>query len=275
MSAFICHFQRMLGNVLILLLASFSLVYAGLCLYAYLVSDSMIFPKLGAASYRDGPNILKLETSGGDTISAYFLEAAESDRVLLYSHGNAEDLGHIRPLLSQFQQRGVSVFAYDYPGYGTSTGRPSEYGLYAAAEAAFKHLTEKKGYAPESVTLYGRSLGSGPASWLAARYTVAGLILDGAFSSTFRVMTKVKLLPFDKFDNLALLPKLDCPVLLIHGKQDAVIPFDHALKNKQALPFPPETLWVERASHNNLIETAGDSYWNAVLKFIHPADHPQ
>lgn len=258
----------MLGNVLILLLASFSLIYAGLCLYAYLVSDSMIFPKLGVASYADGPDILKLETSEGDTISAYLLEAAKSDRVLLYSHGNAEDLGQIRPLLGQFQQRGISVFAYDYPGYGTSTGRPSEHGLYAAAEAAFKYLTEKEGYAPGSVILYGRSLGSGPACWLAARYPVGGLILDGAFSSTFRVMTKVKLLPFDKFDNLARLPKLDCPVLLIHGKQDAVIPFDHALKNEQALPFPAETLWVEQASHNNLIETAGDSYWKVVQGFI-------
>lgn len=258
----------MLGNVLILLLVGFSVIYTGLCLYAYVISDSMIFPELGAPSYADSPDIIKLETANGESISAYFLEAENSRKVLLYSHGNGEDLGHIRPLLRQFQQRGISVFAYDYPGYGTSTGRPSEAGVYAAAEAAFACLTKEKGYPPEAIILYGRSLGSGPACWLAARYPVAGLILDSAFSSTFRVLTRVKLLPFDKFDNLARLPKLNCPVLLIHGKQDLVVPFDHALKIEKALPFSAETLWIESASHNNLIEIAGDSYWEVVQDFI-------
>lgn len=81
--------------------------------------------------------------------------------------------------------------------------------VYAAAEAAFLYLVEEKGYAPESITLYGRSLGSGPSCWLAEGYPVAGLILDSAFSSTFRVLTGRKLLPFDKFDNLAILADLD------------------------------------------------------------------
>ena len=257
----------MTGNIVILLLATLSVIYAGMCLYAYLVSDSMIFPDF-EASYADGPEIIKLKSTDGEILSAYFLEEAGSREVLLYSHGNGEDIGHIRPLLTQFQKRGISVLAYDYPGYGTSTGRPSEKGVYAAAEAAFLYLTEQKDYPPESITLYGRSLGSGPACWLAGRYPVAGIILDGAFSSTFRVMTHVKFLPFDKFDNLAILPKLDCPVLLIHGKMDSVIPFSHALKNQAALNGSAETLWIETANHNNLIELGGHRYWDTVLRFI-------
>lgn len=257
----------MVGNILILLLAAFSIVYVGLCLYAFVVSDSMIFPA-PESSYSDGPEILKLNSPDGETVSTYFLEAPDSKDILLYSHGNGEDIGHIRPLLAQYQERGISVFVYDYPGYGTSTGEPSEKGVYAAAEAAFRYLTEEKGYPPESITLYGRSLGSGPACWLAERYPVSGLILDGAFSSTFRVMTNVKLLPFDRFDNLAILPKLDCPVLLIHGKQDQVIPFSHALKNEAALKGAAETLWIATANHNNLIALAGDGYWEPVLNFI-------
>jgi len=257
----------MIGNVFILLVTALSVIYAGLCVYAYYISDSMIFPA-PAASYEDGPDILKLESSTGDIISAYFLRAPDAKDVLLYSHGNGEDIGHIRPLLEEYQKRGISVLAYDYPGYGTSTGKPSEAGVFAAAEAAFLYLTNERNYAPEAITLYGRSLGSGPSCWLAERYPVSGLILDGAFSSTFRVMTGIKLLPFDKFDNLARLPKLECPVLIIHGKQDIVVPFSHALKNETVLKIPAETFWIETANHNNLIETAGNRYWEVVLGFI-------
>jgi pimeloyl-ACP methyl ester carboxylesterase len=257
----------MIGNVFILFVIALSVIYAGVCVYAYYVSDSMVFP-VPEASYEDGPDILKLETSTGEIISAYFLSVPGATDVLLYSHGNGEDIGHIRPLLDEYQKRGISVLAYDYPGYGTSTGKPSEAGVYAAAEAALLYLANEKKHAPETITLYGRSLGSGPACWLAERYAVSGLILDGAFSSTFRVMTGIKLLPFDRFDNLARLPKLECPVLIIHGKQDIVVPFSHALKNETVVKNPAKTLWIESANHNNLIETAGDRYWEVVLGFI-------
>lgn len=257
----------MLGNVLILLIAALSLGYTGLCLYAFAVSDSIIFPA-PAASYEDDLNILKLESSDDESLSAYFLEAPDTKDVLLYSHGNGEDVGHIRPLLREFQKKGISVFTYEYPGYGTSTGKPTEDGVYAAADAAYTYLTEQKGYAPGSITLYGRSLGSGPSCWLAERYPVSGMILEGAFSSTYRVMTKIKLLPFDKFDNIARLPKMKCPVLLMHGKLDRTIPFEHALKNEQALDGRAETYWIDNAGHNNLIEIAGYGYWDAVLRFI-------
>lgn len=259
--------KQMIGNVFILLIAAVSVIYTGLVIYAFLVSDSMIFP-VPASSYQDSPASLKLTSSDGERISAYLLEAPEAEQVVLYSHGNGEDIEDVRPLLLEFQKRGLSVMTYDYPGYGTSTGRPSEAGVYAAAQAAFLYLVEEKGYAPESIILYGRSLGSGPSCWLAGRHPVAGLILDGAFSSTFRVLTEIKLLPFDKFDNLAILPNLDCPVLLIHGKLDAVVPFAHALAMEKILATPPETLWVEAANHNNLIESAGDQYWDTVLAFI-------
>lgn len=263
----------MIGNIFILLMAALTAIYLLICIFAYYVSDSIIFPA-PKTSYADGPDILKIKSLDGEILSAYFLEAAGSEEVLLYSHGNGEDIGLIKPLLSQYQKRGVSVFAYDYPGYGTSTGRPSEKGVFAAAEAAFRYLTEELGYAPESVTLYGRSLGSGPACWLAARYPVSGLILNGAFSSTFRVMTRVKILPFDKFDNLTVLSKLDCPVLLIHGKRDLVVPFSHALTNEAALKAAAETLWIETATHNNLIELAGDKYWAPVVDFIRKEHSP-
>ncbi|MGB0743292.1 MAG: alpha/beta hydrolase, partial [Opitutales bacterium] len=108
----------MIANIIILLLAAASVIYTGLLVYAYLVSDSMIFP-VPRASYQDGPDILKLKCSEGESISAYFLAAPGASKVMLYSHGNAEDIGDVRPMLTKFQKKGISVFAYDYPGYGT------------------------------------------------------------------------------------------------------------------------------------------------------------
>jgi len=257
----------MTGNILILLFAALSVIYVGLCAYAYVASDSLIFPS-PEASYTDNSEIIKLSTSRGDMISALFFKAINSKHVLLYSHGNGEDLGMIRPTLEAYQNRGISVFAYDYPGYGTSTGQASEESVYAAIETAYLYLINELGYTPEVITLYGRSLGSGPSAWLAEHYPVSGLIIEGGFTSTFRVLTGVKLLPFDKFDNLARLPKLDCPILLIHGEQDAVVTFEHGLKNHKALNGANEVLWVAAAGHNDVIEQAGDGYWGVVRSFI-------
>ena len=242
-------------------------VYAVACACAYFFSDLIIFPA-PQASYQDGADILKLRSGDGETISAYYLEAEGAEKLLLYSHGNGEDIGSVRSFLENFRKHGIAVLAYDYPGYGVSTGRPSVAGCLASAQAAYSYAVEELGFAPGQITLYGRSLGSGPSCWLAERLPVGGLILEGAFTSTFRVVTRVKLLPFDKFDNLSRLSAIDCPMLLIHGERDFVVPFAHAKTNARALGDRAQTLWAPEAGHNNLVEIAGSRYWDAVIHFI-------
>jgi pimeloyl-ACP methyl ester carboxylesterase len=257
----------MIGNVSILLVTSMCIAYAGLNVYAAICANKVIFPA-PPSSYQDDDQILKLQASDGGSISAYFLKADSSDRLLIYSHGNGEDIGQIRPLLEHFQQLGTSILAYDYPNYGTSTGRTNESGTYAAIETTFKYATESLGYTPEKITLYGRSLGSGPSTWLAEQEGVAGLILDGAFTSTFRVMTRIKLLSWDKFDNYARLPNIKCPILIIHGTDDRVVPFTQAQQNWKRIEGTKQKLFVQGAGHGDIIEIAGDNYWNIVLPFI-------
>jgi len=261
-----CH-SKMLRRKMILILVTLSAAYLVACGYALAVADKLIFPGI-PSSYADGPDILKLESEDGERISARYLPAEGADRLLLYSHGNGEDLGYVLPLLETFQRAGIAVLGYDYPGYGTSTGTASESGCYAAIEAAYRYATGEAGFAPEQIVLYGRSLGSGPSCWLAEREPVGGLIMDSAFASTFRVMTRVKLLPWDKFDNLARLPEIECPVLVIHGKADRVVPFKHALRNWKAIAGPKARLWVDGAGHNDVIERADERYWETVLPFI-------
>ena len=257
----------MIGNVSIFLFSSLCIAYAGLNIYASIYANKMIFPA-PASSYLHDDQFLKLQASNGKSISAYFLKSDTSNRLLIYSHGNGEDIGQVRPLLEHFQRLGTSILAYDYPNYGNSTGRASESGTYAAIEATFKYATEALGYSPNNITLYGRSLGSGPSTWLAEREAVAGLILDSAFTSTFRVVTGIKLLLWDKFDNYARLPNIKCPILMIHGTDDRVVPFTHAQKNWGRIKGTKHKLFVQGAGHGDLIENAGDDYWNIVVPFM-------
>ena len=213
-----------------------------------------------------------MTTSEGAKITVVYLEASDSKQLLLYSHGNGEDLGMIQGILENFQERGISVLAYDYPGYGTSSHKPTESGVYAAADAVYKFAIETLHFAPEQIVLYGYSLGSGPSCWLAEHYPVNRLILDSAFTSAFRVMTRIKLLPNDKFDNLSRFKNISCPVLLIHGTKDRIVPIWHARKNWKVLHGEKQKLWVEGAGHTNISEVAGPVYWNTVLSFIKQAN---
>jgi pimeloyl-ACP methyl ester carboxylesterase len=268
MSPFRSHHQKMLSNISLLLFFALGLIYLCGVVYAASFADRMIFPPV-PKSYADGPDTFKLKTNNDEEITATYLPSPRSQGLLLYSHGNGVDLGMIRELLEAFQDNGISVLAYDYPGYGTSSGNASEAGVYAAADAAYKYATQSLKFSPDQITLYGRSLGSGPSCWLAAHYPVKQLILDGAFSSTFRVMTGIKLLPWDKFDNLMRLrSSITCPTLIIHGRLDAVVPFNHAKQNWRALQGSKQKLWVEGAGHNDVIQVAGTLYWDTVLPFI-------
>ncbi len=264
------HHKQMLSNVSLLLLVALGIIYLSGVIYAASVADRMIFPHV-PTSYEDGPDTFKLKASDGADITATYLEAPAATRLLLYCHGNGVDIGMIRDFLEIFQTAGISVLAYDYPGYGTSSGEASESGVYAAADAAYTYATQTLNFAPEQITLYGCSLGSGPACWLAERYPIDRLIMDGAFSSTFRVMTRIKILPWDKFDNLSRLRSINCPTLIIHGVLDETVPFNHAKQNWTALRGEKQKLWVEGAGHNNLIEVSGPIYWDTVLPFIKEA----
>ncbi|MDP4611285.1 MAG: alpha/beta hydrolase [Opitutales bacterium] len=266
MPTFSQKLRSMLTNILILTFSTLALAYLGLMLFAYVMADKMIFPYSGS-TYQDSPEIKKLPTSDKNQVSTLYLPVEGSQHLLLYSHGNGEDLGDILAHLEIFQSRGLSVLAYDYPGYGTSTGRASEASVFAAADAVYQYATQKLGYAPEQITLYGRSLGSGPSCWLAERYPVRSLILDGAFSSTFRVITHIRILPWDRFNNLSRWSSISCPVLILHGTEDMTVPLAHAKQNAQAVRGEVTTVWVEDAGHNNLIEQLGSTYWDTVLPF--------
>jgi abhydrolase domain-containing protein 17 len=241
-------------------------IYTFFALYIFFRADSMIFlPQ--PATYQDTKDILKLSVTGTERISAIYLPNPQSAYTLLYIHGNAEDLGDVRPLLDRWHDLGFSVFAYDYRGYGTSNGKPSESNAYQDANAAYRYLTEQLKISPQQIILYGRSLGGGSATELATRYSVAGLILESTFTSAFRVAVPFPLFPFDKFSNLVKLRKVNCPVLVMHGQADRKIPIHHGQLLYEAAPEPKISFWVAEAGHNDLIWMAGERYYQKLLSF--------
>jgi abhydrolase domain-containing protein 17 len=240
-------------------------LYAGFGLLMWLIADRVLFQP-------PSPNYTAQQ--------AQFFTAADGTRIayvhiihpaarytVLFTHGNAEDLGSNAEFFRMLGQEGLSVFSWDYRGYGASDGRANEANVYADAEAAYAHLTEKLGVPADRIIVHGRSLGGAPALHISANRPVAGLVLESPFTTAFRVLTRVPLYPFDRFRNLDRIPQVRCPSLVIHGDRDRVIPFAHGQQVYRLLPEPKRALWVEGADHNDLIYLAGDKYNTALREF--------
>jgi fermentation-respiration switch protein FrsA (DUF1100 family) len=250
------------------------LFYAIFAVFALFVSDRMIFlpPR---ADYKDTPDFLKLTTSDGETIYAAYLPNEKAKYTLLVSHGNAEDIGRILPFLQEIHDRGFAVFAYDYHGYGLSSGKPTENNTYLDINAAYDYLTKNLNVAPKDIIIYGHSLGAAVALDLAVRKPVAAVILQGAFITAFRVMTYIPLLPFDKFDNLKKITQLKCPLLMIHGISDGIIPFWHGRKLYKEAYEPKQFYQVKGAGHNDVLSVAGEEYWQTLKDFVLQVERSQ
>jgi alpha-beta hydrolase superfamily lysophospholipase len=146
--------------------------------------------------------VIKVGSANGVKISTVHFPNPQAKYTILYSHGNAENLDGILLLLKEIRDSGFAVFAYDYQGYGTSQGKPSEYNTYRDIDAAYNYLTQQLGVPAKQIILYGRSVGGGPAIDLASRQKVGGLVVENSFVSAFRVLTRIPILPFDKFVNI-------------------------------------------------------------------------
>jgi fermentation-respiration switch protein FrsA (DUF1100 family) len=257
----------MLENTIVRIALHAGGIYLCLYLFAWFYSEKLIFAPQ-APSYIHLPGELKIVSGDGEKINAVYLENTNATYTILLSHGNAEDLGKVFPFMQQFHALGYSLLMYDYRGYGTSEGSPSVRKTYQDVDAAYHWLVEEKGIAPKTIISQGRSVGGGPATWLAAHREVGGLVLESTFVSAFRVKTVVPVGPWDKFNNLRHIKQTTCPVLVVHGREDKVLPFWHGQKLYDAAPGRKANLWIDGAEHNDYAYVAGDRYFEAFESFI-------
>lgn len=260
--------RRLIGRTWIgRMVRSLLLFYLVLNALVFYLSEQFIFQPQ-PASYQDSAAILKLTTADGAKISAIYWPNPQAVYTLIYSHGNGEDLGDLDERLTLLKQIGFAILAYDYRGYGTSDGKPSERNAYQDIDAAYHYVTKTLNIPPDRILLYGRSVGGGPSIDLASRQPVAGVILENTFISVYRVLTSLPIFLFDRFNNIAKLDAIKCPVLLIHGDRDQVIPSFHSRVLYQRLKTPKQFFTVEGAGHNNVVKVAGNRYKQAVSDFV-------
>nr|XP_010912928.1 alpha/beta hydrolase domain-containing protein 17B [Elaeis guineensis]XP_010912929.1 alpha/beta hydrolase domain-containing protein 17B [Elaeis guineensis] len=211
--------------------------------------------RLSRFPHRENVEVLRLPTRRGTEIVAVYVRNPMAASTLLYSHGNAADLGQMYELFIELSiHLRVNLLGYDYSGYGRSSGKPSEQNTYADIEAAYKCLIETYGAKEEDIILYGQSVGSGPAVDLATHLPhLRAVVLHSPILSGLRVMYPVKRTYwFDIYKNIDKIPLVNCPVLIIHGTSDKVVDCSHGKQLWELCKEKYEPLWLKGGQHCDL-----------------------
>jgi pimeloyl-ACP methyl ester carboxylesterase len=228
-----------------------------------------------AAVLRRRSDLILLQTASGETTAAVHIvnrrRADSRPLTILYSHANAEDLGLSLPfadVLSRFC--GCDVLAYEYLGYSISSGEPSEAGCLECVDAALAYLLDDCGLEPHRVVVYGRSIGSGPTVDVASRTSgLGGMILQSPIASAGHVVLPEQmakaLAGFDLFKNYEKIKDVTCRTLMIHGRADTMVPFEHAQMLFPELRNQHPPLWIDGAGHHDMPD---DLCLNAVANFV-------
>jgi fermentation-respiration switch protein FrsA (DUF1100 family) len=216
-------------------------------------------------------------TEDGKKLHSWFFPGEKGQPVILHFHGNAGNISHRLDLVQPFVRKGLSVFLFDYRGFGRSEGRPSEQGLYRDGMAAFDSLVQKRGIPPDNIVLHGHSIGAAVAVEVALEKKVRALVLESAFTST-RDMAKTMplfllLYPFlpANYNNLEKVSHLLVPKLIIHGEEDEVVPFSMGQKLFEAAADPKFFYPVEKAGHNDVFLIGGERYFDVFAEFARDA----
>ncbi|KAJ8431403.1 hypothetical protein Cgig2_004435 [Carnegiea gigantea] len=225
--------------------------------------------------HRENVDVLKIPTRRGTEIVAVYVRYPMATTTVLYSHGNAADIGQMYELFIELSiHLKVNVMGYDYSGYGQSTGKPTENNTYADIEAAYKCLEETYGTKQENIILYGQSVGSGPTLDLAARLPrLRAVVLHSPILSGLRVMYPVKRTYwFDIYKNIDKIPLVKCPVLVIHGTADDVVDFSHGKTLWELAQEKYEPLWLKGGNHCDL--ELYPEYIRHLKKFVSNMEKP-
>lgn len=215
-----------------------------------------------------------LTTADGVRLNAWFFPHVESSKVLLFFHGNAENIGTGLGRTRVLAALGLSIFAVDYRGYGKSEGSPDEEGVYRDAEAAYRYLTVERGFRPKDVIIHGVSLGGAVAIDLASRVECGGLIAESTFTTARDMARHAFLIPLfayvpkSQFKSVAKIAEVRAPVLVIHGKRDELIPFTMGEQLFHAAPSPKTFAPMENAGHNDVLFVSVETYLESLRTFL-------
>ncbi|MCP5047724.1 MAG: alpha/beta hydrolase [bacterium] len=280
MGTVILHFFILLASILLLP----SIIYIRRCIRFYRAQPYLLYhPKFNfevksrdySVAYR-GINLL---TKDGLTLSAWYVPAEERERkqernVILFCHGNAGNISQRIDTFNILCKLGYDTFIFDYRGYGHSEGRPSEKGTYLDAEAAWGYLVNEMNIEPKNIIVFGRSLGGGIASYLALKYQPRALVIESSYTSIPDVATwrygsgyLVRRLTRYKYDTRKRLKDIHCPVLIIHGPDDEIIPYAQG-KILYETANPPKQFLRLKGMHLYGFIESGNNYIEGLREFF-------
>lgn len=216
----------------------------------------------------------RVTTADGETLHGWVLPHPSPAAQVLYFHGNGGNLSIWLAILEGLRRRGIAVVAFDYRGYGQSTGSPSERGLYRDTDAILDRFWGRVHRPGSPVIYWGRSLGGTLAAYAATKRAPDGLVLEGSFPSvralvrTNLVMAVLGWFSSYRFPTADLMAGVNRPVLVIHGDADSVIPFRLGEQLFSTLRGPKHFHRIAGGDHNDASPAEPDDYWNAVKRFI-------
>lgn len=265
---------------LLYVIAILVLIYAIWGLALLFLQPKLLFRPTREINFTPGDKGLPYEevafgSADGVKLTGWYVPAKEAPFTILLCHGNGGNISYLLDSFHLFHSLGWSCFAFDYRGYGRSAGRPTEPGMYLDAQAAHDWLTRGKGVPADQIVLLGRSLGGSIAAHLAGRVPCRGLALESAFTSYLDIAAGLyPYLParwfarfLYRYDTRAYLQDVRCPVLVIHSRDDEVVPFEHGVRLFEAAREPKQFVEIV-GSHNDGFLLSGDIYIEAWRRWL-------
>jgi uncharacterized protein len=227
-----------------------------------------------AASALERAEDVTFETADGLLLHGWFASPAQSNgATVLIFNGNAGDRSSRAPLATALTRAGFSVLLFDYRGYGRNPGQPTEPGLVADAHAARQYVSSRADVDPARLVYFGESLGAAVAVALAVEQPPAALVLRSPFTS-LADMARLQF-PFlptfllrDRFESLNQISRVDCPVLVITGDRDSVVPPAQSRRLYEAASEPKRFVLIAGADHNDYELLAGQQLITEVTQFV-------
>ena len=212
----------------------------------------------------------------GVRLAGWYVPRESATGAIIFFHGNGGNISHRLHAIQSLHAQGLNVFIIDYRGYGRSKGKPFEDGLYLDAEAAWQYLTQTRGESPARIALFGESLGGAVAIELAVRHTPAALVVESTFTSMAELAKvhypyfPVKLIVREKYDSIGKIGQVRCPVLVLHGSDDELVPLDMGKALFAAAPEPKRFIETP-GGHNEAGFTYTPDYADMLARFINDA----
>ena len=216
----------------------------------------------------------RIPTADGETLHAWWFEHASPRAQIVYWHGNGGNLSLWMPVLVDLHKRGFSVLAVDYRGYGGSTGKPSESGIYKDGDAAVEYFAAKLSRKDVPSIYWGRSLGCAVASYTASTRAPSGLVLESPFPNVAflfannPVMRFLSVFSTYRFDTAKHLQQYSGPLLVVHGDSDSIIPFAAGKRVFEQAPTPSKTFASLQDADHNDVYASHPQYAAVIDRFI-------